>query len=75
MPVYEYCCDKCEREVQLTLSIREHGKGPVKSKMRRQSPSCALRYVLLSDFAEILNLHECPARYSGMVAGLNEASV
>jgi len=30
MPVYEYYCDKCEREVQLTLSIREHDKGPVK---------------------------------------------
>ena len=30
MPVYEYYCDKCEREVQLTLSIREHGKGPIK---------------------------------------------
>ena len=29
MPVYEYFCDKCERDVQLTLSIREHDKGPV----------------------------------------------
>ena len=27
MPVYEYYCDKCEREVQLALSIREHDKG------------------------------------------------
>ena len=27
MPVYEYHCDKCNREVTLTLSIREHGKG------------------------------------------------
>ncbi len=30
MPVYEYYCDKCEREVTLTLSIREHDKGPIK---------------------------------------------
>ncbi len=30
MPVYEYHCDKCDREVTLTLSIREHDKGPIK---------------------------------------------
>ena len=30
MPMYEYYCDKCEREVQLTLSIRERDKGPIK---------------------------------------------
>ena len=30
MPVYEYHCDKCNREVTLTLSIREHEKGEVK---------------------------------------------
>ena len=29
MPVYEYQCDKCDREVALTLSIREHEKGEV----------------------------------------------
>ena len=29
MPVYEYFCDKCEREVTLTLSISEHEKGKV----------------------------------------------
>ncbi len=29
MPVYEYHCDKCEREVQLTLSIREHDKRAI----------------------------------------------
>src|SRR5262245_42032914 len=27
MPVYEYHCDKCQRAVTLTLSIREHEKG------------------------------------------------
>ncbi len=30
MPVYEYLCEKCEREVQLTLSMREHDKGAIK---------------------------------------------
>jgi putative FmdB family regulatory protein len=30
MPVYEYQCDKCDREVTLTLSIREHEKGEIK---------------------------------------------
>jgi hypothetical protein len=27
MPVYEYHCGKREKEVELTLSIREHDKG------------------------------------------------
>ena len=43
MPVYEYYCDKCEREVTLTLTIREHEKGNI------QCPKCkgkALRQLL-----------------------------
>jgi putative FmdB family regulatory protein len=31
MPVYEYHCDKCDREVTLTLSMREHEKREIKS--------------------------------------------
>ena len=27
MPVYEYYCDNCRREVTVTLPIREHDKG------------------------------------------------
>lgn len=27
MPLYEYYCDTCKREVSLTMSISEHGKG------------------------------------------------
>jgi hypothetical protein len=27
MPVYEYHCDKCDREVTLTLTISQHEKG------------------------------------------------
>ena len=30
MPMYEYHCDKCGREVTLTLSITEHNKGDIK---------------------------------------------
>ena len=30
MPAYEYRCDKCDREVTLTLTIREHEKRQVK---------------------------------------------
>ena len=30
MPMYEYHCDKCGREVTLTLSITEHNKGYIK---------------------------------------------
>ncbi len=29
MPVYEYYCDKCEREVTLTMSISKHDKGKI----------------------------------------------
>jgi putative FmdB family regulatory protein len=30
MPVYEYRCDQCDREVTPTVSIREHEKGEVR---------------------------------------------
>jgi putative FmdB family regulatory protein len=30
MPVYEYYCDKCDRDVTLTLTISQHEKGPAK---------------------------------------------
>jgi predicted nucleic acid-binding Zn ribbon protein len=29
MPVYEYYCDKCDREVTLTLTISQHEKGKI----------------------------------------------
>ena len=29
MPVYEYYCDKCKRDVQVTLSISEHNTAKV----------------------------------------------
>lgn len=29
MPVYEYYCDKCRREVQVTLSISAHATAKV----------------------------------------------
>ena len=30
MPVYEYHCGKCDREVTLTLAISQHDKGQIK---------------------------------------------
>jgi putative FmdB family regulatory protein len=46
MPVYEFHCDKCQREVTLTLSIREHEEGKVKC------PKCGSKALrpLLSTF-------------------------
>jgi putative FmdB family regulatory protein len=29
MPMYEYYCDKCQREVTLTLTISAHDKGQI----------------------------------------------
>jgi putative FmdB family regulatory protein len=55
MPMYEYYCDRCDREVTLTLSISEHQKG------RIQCPRCggkSLRPLLSTlslNIAEILN--------------------
>jgi len=43
MPAYEYHCDKCDREVTLTLTIREHEKGQVKCP---KCGSTALRRLL-----------------------------
>jgi len=43
MPVYEYYCDKCDREVMLTLTISQHEKGKI------ECPKCggkALRPLL-----------------------------
>ena len=52
MPMYEYYCDKCDRDVTLTLTISEHEKGPIKC------PKCggkALRpHLHVSDIEEIL---------------------
>jgi putative FmdB family regulatory protein len=46
MPMYEYYCDKCRREVMLSLSISAHEKG------RIQCPRCGGKSLrpLLSTF-------------------------
>jgi len=46
MPMYEYYCDRCDREVTLILSIGEHEKG------RIQCPRCGGKSLrpLLSTF-------------------------
>ncbi len=47
MPVYEYHCDKCNREVTLTLTIGEHAQGKTV-----QCPKCGSKALrpLLSTF-------------------------
>jgi len=37
MPLYEYFCDKCQKEVSLTLSMSEREKGGAKC------PQCGAR--------------------------------
>ena len=46
MPVFEYHCDKCDQEVTLTLSIREHDRE------RIMCPKCGSKALqpLLSTF-------------------------
>ena len=46
MPVYEYHCDKCDREVTLTLTISEHEKRKI------ECPKCGSKALrpLLSAF-------------------------
>jgi putative FmdB family regulatory protein len=49
MPVYEYYCDKCRREIELTQSMSEHGKGTA------ACPKCgntALRPLVSSFFTQ-----------------------
>ncbi len=38
MPVYEYHCDKCKRQVTLRLSISEHEKGHAKCGGKKLRP-------------------------------------
>ena len=48
MPVYEYYCDKCRGEVQITLTISEHDKAKVACP---QCGSTALRPVVSTFFS------------------------
>ena len=46
MPIYEYHCDKCDREITLTLMISQHEKGKI------ECPKCGSKALrpLLSAF-------------------------
>jgi putative FmdB family regulatory protein len=46
MPVYEYHCNKCDREVTLTLTISQHEEGKI------ECPKCGSKALrpLLSAF-------------------------
>jgi hypothetical protein len=59
MPIYEYHCDKCNREVTLTLTIREHEKGGDQVPgVRRRIPSATSQRLHVSDIEKILILNE-----------------
>jgi len=49
IPVYEYHCDKCRREVQVTLTIKEHDKAKVACP---QCGSTALRPLVSAFFSQ-----------------------
>jgi putative FmdB family regulatory protein len=49
MPVYEYYCDKCQRDVEVTQSISEHGKGAAACP---KCGSAALRPLMSSFFTQ-----------------------
>ena len=71
MPIYEYHCDKCDRDVTLTMTISQHEKGKIEcpsaaAKLygRSSVPSC-LRHRRSSDsrgFSEILRASSSPRR-------------
>ena len=55
MPVYEYHCDNCRREITVTLPIREHDKSvPALPAMWWSRPPAVGEYVLLADVPEVL---------------------
>lgn len=49
MPVYEYHCDACRRDVSVTLSISAHDKAKVECP---QCGSTALRPLVSSFFSQ-----------------------
>ncbi len=54
MPVYEYHCDKCKRQVTLRLSISEHEKGHAKCPVRGEEASAACQFLRVSNITQIL---------------------
>jgi putative FmdB family regulatory protein len=56
MPLYEYYCDNCRREVAVTLSIGQHDKGvPACPQCSGKRPSSFREYGLFSDVPEVLS--------------------
>ncbi len=55
MPVYEYHCEKCDREVTITLTISQHEKGKIeRPQMRQQSSTATAQRLHVSDIEEVL---------------------
>jgi hypothetical protein len=56
MPLYEFFCDKCRKEVSLTLTISEREKGRRSMPaMRQPRATPAGRHVLRQDVAKVLS--------------------
>jgi putative FmdB family regulatory protein len=59
MPIYECHCDKCDREVTLTLTIREHETGEIKCpKCGGTSLRPLFQRLHVSNIEEILIVNE-----------------
>ena len=55
MPVYEYYCDKCDREVTLTLTISQAREGTDQvPQVRQQGSTSTAQRVHVSDIEEVL---------------------
>jgi len=64
--MYEYYCDKCEREVQLTLSIREHRQGADQVPQMWQSSAAVAQHLHVGDIEEILIPNAATANTEGL---------
>ena len=54
MPLYEYCCDRCQKEVSVTQSMSEHAGEP-SVPVRQPRTAATPGRVLLQDLEEVLN--------------------
>lgn len=57
MPIYEYHCEKCDREVTLTLTISQHEKGKI------ECPNAAAKLYGHSSAPSCLRHRKNPNRY------------
>jgi len=54
MPLYEFFCDKCQKEVSLTLSMQERQTGHPPVRVRQPRATAAGGALLFEDVAKVL---------------------